>query len=184
MIWPFKKAAWPKSGRPEPRMYDYEVGHMETCGFYIHMVPLGGDAEQYINAHTHGVPESIEGQLDFQTLAGIPANTIGRIMWDLYDRAKAGERFRDGDRSTISDGKLPVRFKKVREGHPDRGDVLRVLLPCKNMKLPGEEGHDPTFFPLQATLDTEGPLPWGAAPGCNDVPQCAKGPTGPGETRS
>lgn len=165
---------WPKNGRPEPRMTEREIGHMSDpdCGFYIHMVPLGGEAQPYLNAHTHGVPETCDGQLDFQTVVNLLPRTISEVMWELVDRVKKGERFNDGDAAMIF-GTLRVTFKRFPEGHADRGDVLRVILPCSSNKLPGEEGHDPQFFPLQATLDT-GNLPWGEAPGCHDVPQCSR----------
>jgi len=139
-----------------------EIGFMDdpACGFYIHLVPLG---HGYMNVHTHGIPETLGGHLDLQVVVGLPSNTAMSLVWDLFRQIKAGKRFGDGSKGEVFDG-LPVRFKRFSEGHRDRGDVLRVILSCRHGKLPGEEGHDPGFAPLQTTLDTEN-LPWDDAPG-------------------
>jgi hypothetical protein len=141
-----------------------EIGHMSDpeCGFYIHLVPLG---RGYMNAHSHGIPETLDGHLDFQIVIELTADVAMNLVWDLFHQVKDGKRFSDGDRGEVFDG-LPVLFKQVPEGHPDRGDVLRVLLSSKEGTLPGDDDHDPEFAPLQATLDTEN-LPW-EAPGHGD----------------
>jgi hypothetical protein len=153
-----------------------EIECMEDpdCGFYIHFVPLS-ETEPYINAHTHGVPQSWPGQLDFQVVVNVGPESCATIFWNLVNRVKEGERFKDGDR-VHEVLQQPVLLKKFPEGHPDRGDVLRVLIPNSKADpptLPGDEGHDPEFFPLQASLDTEN-LPWGEAPGHDQVPGCER----------
>lgn len=173
-------SSWPKGGRPERHMYPNEVRSMEECGFYIHHVPLSR-SQPYINAHTHGVPESWEGQLDFQIVVNIGPESCYQIFWDLVDRTKEGERFKDGDR-VHEILKQPVLLKEVWEGRNlQKGyagrKVLRILLPDSRVDpatLPGDEGHDPEFFPLQETLDTEH-LPWDDIPGHRDVPDCDRG---------
>lgn len=186
---------------PEPRMRPNETKAMKDCGFYIHYVPLSED-EPYANAHTHGVPETwgagpctlcgteggdlainpacggcrgtgkVDAQLDFQIVVAIAPDSAARIFWDLVDRVKEGERFKCGDR-VHEILKQPILLRECPEGHPERGTVLRVLIPNSQVTpatLPGDEGHDPEFFPLQESLDTEN-LPWGDAPGHRDVPE-------------
>lgn len=156
-------------------------------GFLIHYVPLGGsDGCQYVNAHTHGVPESVgSDQLDWQVVVGIGTGAVHALFHDLYGRARAGERFRDGDRVEVfTTGRLaaaarregmrvglPVRFQAARDGR----EVLRVLLPDASYVLPGDEGHDPAWYPHQLGLDTDADtFPWGRAPGCGEVPECSR----------
>lgn len=188
--------------KPEARMHEWEANAMEESGFYIHFVPLSED-EPYVNAHTHGVPETwgagpcimcgtegddlainpacagcrgtgrVTAQLDFQIVVNVGPDSCAKIFWDLADRVKAGERFKCGDR-VHEILRQPILLREFPEGHPDRGTVLRVLIPNSQVEpatLPGDEGHDPEFFPLQETLDTEN-LPWGDAPGHGDVPEC------------
>jgi len=179
---------------PEQTMHEWELEAMKDCGFYIHFVPLGNH-HPYINAHTHGVPESwgagpcklcgtegddfsinpacggcrgagkVDPQLDFQIVVNVGPDSCSEIFWDLVERVEEGERFRDGDR-VHEILKQPILLKKVWEakdpgkGYPGR-EVLRILLPNSKASpptLPGDKEHDPEFFPLQETLDTENPL--------------------------
>ena len=87
------------------------------------------------NAHTHGMGKY--NHLDFQIVLHLAPEIIGTLLNDLGTRVQNGEKFVTGDVwSDILVG-YDVKFVEVYE--TDR-TVLRVLLPDKNNRFPGDEG--------------------------------------------
>lgn len=135
-------------------MAKWEGECMERDGFFVHWVQLG----DYVNTHTHGFPATWDHR-DFGVVLPIDLDTASAIFWRLAELVESGRKLEDGQvYDDVLQG-LRVRLALARE--VDR-DVLRVLLPDKSGKLPGEEGCDP-IFDGQARVDTDKPpTPTGA----------------------
>jgi len=101
---------------------------MTKYGFYAHFV-FDDDFDNSpsgVNLHTHGVTKSL-GHPDFQITVSLPIEVASGIFHNLYDRVKAGDRFKEGDEAAdILGGGFKVTFINAVEcGRP----VLRVILP-------------------------------------------------------
>lgn len=119
------------------KLKTWEDEHFKKSGFYMHFV----SGEHFINAHTHGFDRSW-GHLDFQLIFPVSQKVVGSIFWSFADRVKAGERFEAGTSVDEIIEDFPVRLSSAKEGGRD---VLRVILPDKNGKFPGDEGVDEVF---------------------------------------
>lgn len=88
------------------------------------------------NVHTHGMEKY--NHLDFQIVLALDPKITGTILNNMGQKVQAGKIFKDGDvlNDVLADG-YKVRLMATKEtGRP----VLRLLLPDKNNKLPGDYG--------------------------------------------
>lgn len=120
-------------------------------GFAVHGVHDYPDG--FANYHTHGIAETV-GHPDFQIVMPLPFDVSMSIFWTLFRRVKDGERFAAGQSADRVIKGYQVRFLEARE---DGRDVLRLLLPDKNGKFPGEPGCVPAWA-QQATVRLGGDL--------------------------
>lgn len=104
---------------------------LKSRGWYSHLV-LPEDAEQqWVNYHTHGLPE-LYGQLDFQFVLPVNPQTLHRLASTLVERVKKGERFGANMRLRGVMENHDVLLLKTHESQTDSRQVLRVILPDKN----------------------------------------------------
>lgn len=122
----------------------------ETHGFYAHYVfateaqaPARGRGPHYGNMHTHGFPESYDGQLDIQIVLPIPPEHGHGIFWEINDLLKKGTRFAHNDEiAGVLRPPYKIRlFKTTETGR----EVLRLIFPDKNGLFPGDAGVDPMY---------------------------------------
>lgn len=103
-------------------------------GFSVHAVVDYDDG--YYNVHTHGF-DVTWGHVDMQIVFPIDPKISHSLLWNFARKIKAGEKFKDGD---MVDG-IVTGFKvKLMGAVEDDRHVLRILLPDKNGKFPGDPG--------------------------------------------
>ena len=130
-----------KTGQMDQRsMNAWEIDAMKKSGFYVHYVsPIPGS--EFVNFHTHGFRKSWDHP-DFQIIIPIPPKVGHSLFWDLVDRVKAGEKFKDGDEVDELVRNFPVRLVTARE---TGRDVLRIIIPDKDGRFPGDAGVSELF---------------------------------------
>lgn len=102
-------------------------------GWASHYIPY----DNRINYHTHGV-ELTYNHLDFQITFPMPMESAHHIAGVLVQAVKDGEKFEEGKEYVgYLVGEYKLSFKKYME---NGRDVLRVLLPDENNRLPHEQG--------------------------------------------
>ena len=125
-------------------MEEFETMSMAVYGFFIHGTPAN-DGE-YMNFHTHGVPESFNHQ-DIQIVMPFDPGITAQVIHNIVDLIKNGNRFVNG--STSQDVLSEYRGKKqvVRfiDAVESGRQVLRVLIPDKNGFFPEDVECDPRF---------------------------------------
>lgn len=126
---------------------DWEASAMKECGFVVHFVfdefhgkphPLS----HLVNFHTHGFLETW-GHPDLQIVFPLPERVVMGTLWNFADRVKAGEKFVPGVRYLGIAGE-PYEVKLVEAEEAGR-KILRVLIPDKHNKLPGDPGVERAF---------------------------------------
>lgn len=127
--------------RKMTEIQDQEQEHLEKFGFYTHYV-LSDNANELCNYHTHGLPKT-RNHMDLQIVFPIPPKLAHNIFWTIVRLINEGFKFENNTISLdILHDNMPVKFVEVTETNRK---VLRVLLPDKNRKLPGEEGCNPKY---------------------------------------
>jgi hypothetical protein len=111
-----------------------EQQNLESYGWYSHFVVGEGDGQNWVNYHTHGLPEHY-GHLDFQFVLPIDGGTLHALATKLVDRVKKGERFVAGMRVSGLMGEYEVLLIQTIESRSMPRSVLRAILPDKNGNL-------------------------------------------------
>lgn len=125
---------------------DHEKQLLKEHGWLIHYVfeteesSLNGLA----NIHTHGLAETF-GHMDLQVVLPIAPETIHPVLHGIVHDIKNGKVFHPNERSSEVLQGMDVYFAPYTEH--DR-DVLRLILPDPNGRLPFEEDCD-AFYKRQ-----------------------------------
>jgi len=107
---------------------------LTSYGWYSHFVLPENGGQQWVNYHTHGLPE-LYGHLDFQLVLPIDRITLHALATKLVKRVQKGERFAPSMRvSGILDNHDILLAKTMETRSIDR-PVLRVILPDKDGNL-------------------------------------------------
>src|SRR4029077_9408842 len=124
--------------------YDEEA--LTSYGWYSHFVLSENGGQQWVNYHTHGLPE-LYGHLDFQLVLPIDRATLHALATKLVKRVQKGERFAPSVRvSGILDNHDIFLAKTMETRSIDR-PVLLAILPDKDGNL--DEAHLTGVFAAQ-----------------------------------
>lgn len=105
-----------------------EEQFLKSHGWYSHLMFPTDVESQWVNYHTHGLPEHY-GHLDFQFILPLDRATLHSLATILVDRVKKGERFADGMQVSGVARKYDVLLFKTNESQSNQRSVLRVILP-------------------------------------------------------
>lgn len=105
------------------------------------------------NFHTHGMAKY--GHLDFQMVLEYPHKEICRILNTLGLRVQAGNRYKSGD---LVYGIYEDCAVLLTEFEEDNRTVLRVIIPDRLNRFPGEDGCE---YPYTVQLFATDFLCWG-----------------------
>lgn len=105
---------------------------MDKYGWIAHYVADDSDYPLGANFHTHGMAENF-GHLDLQVVFPVDPQIVHSLFWNVFNRIKEGEQFKDGDTAErIAGGGYLVKFvDAIENGRP----VLRIILPDKDGNL-------------------------------------------------
>lgn len=125
---------------------------MNMYGFLTHAVmPCEHCPDAVYNLHTHGLEES-NNHKDLQIVLPVDPKIAHQIIWIIVHLIENGFKCIPGKRSSeVFDG-MDVEFMLAEE---TGRQVIRVLLPDKNGKLPSDEDCDPVYRE-QIFIDTSG----------------------------
>jgi len=111
-------------------------------GWIGHYVPERDEDKPGRNFHTHGFDETW-GHPDFQITMPLEPTVAHALFWILARRVKKGEKFETG---IPYEGILGSGFiTKFVEAKEDDRIVLRMLIPDKDGRLPGDDGCASAF---------------------------------------
>lgn len=116
---------------------------IEKYGFLIHYVPGPDD---WINAHTHGLAESM-GHADLQIVFPLRPEQAASFFHGVVDKIRAGAKYKAGDveMGVLLDKHerpIPLEFSDATEC--DR-PVLRVLIPDQFGRAPSDPACQEAF---------------------------------------
>lgn len=125
---------------------------MAIYGFYVHaVVPCEHHPNDTYNVHTHGLDKT-RNHRDLQIVLPIAPSLAHKLIWDIVNLIdNKGFKCVPGKRcSELLEG-MDVEFMLTQE---DGRDVIRILLPDKNGKLPSDKDCDEAFR-HQTSIDTD-----------------------------
>ena len=118
----------------ESEIYREEQEALTAHGWYSHFVLPENGNQDWVNYHTHGLPERY-GHLDFQLVLPVKPDTLYNLAARLVERVKKGERFVAGMRVSGILEDYDVLLVRMNESHTIHRPVLRVILPDKEGNL-------------------------------------------------
>ena len=125
----------------------WEAECLAQFGFWVDYVEdefagLPRPRSRMVNYHTHGFVESW-GHPDFQIVFPLPVADVMATLHTFAERVKKGDKFTAGQ---ICDEIIEEPYKvKLAAARECGRDVLRILVPDKANKFPGDAGVDPKF---------------------------------------
>ncbi len=131
---------------PEERRA-WEAKCLIESGFWVDYVHdefthLPHPLSHLVNYHTHGFSQ-LWKHPDFQIVLPLSPEQVMPTFHSFADRVRKGERFHAGQ--VVSEIiREPYKVKLVAARECDR-DVLRILVPDKKNRFPGDPGCDPAF---------------------------------------
>lgn len=117
---------------------NWEKKMLKKFGWYMDVILAEEYDDIHANYHTHGIKENFQ-HLDFQIVLDIDPEIANDIFFTLVDEVKKGTRYEEGKIYTGIITDLNIAFKQYKEMNRD---VLRVLLPDEDGKLPIESECD------------------------------------------
>lgn len=122
---------------------------MDKYGWVVHFVFPSSEEDFFANYHTHGLKENFN-HLDLQFVLPMERSLIHSLFHDIVDNIKDGVNYQEGKRYNNIIQRFDVKFKKFKDGERQ---VLRLLLPDENGKLPDEKGCNPTYASQLEDID-------------------------------
>jgi len=104
---------------------------MKKYGWFAHYVNDDSEYVLGINYHTHGLPETYDHP-DLQIVFPLEPKLAHSLFWNVINKIKDGEHFKDGDTAEGIVKGYSVKFMEAVEN--DR-TVLRIILPDKSGNL-------------------------------------------------
>jgi hypothetical protein len=123
---------------------EWEKKMLDECGWYMDAIYAEEFDEIHANYHTHGIQENLN-HMDFQLVFNLPPEVVNDIFFTLVADIRSGIKFEVNKvYSDILEGHNVAFAQYIEMGR----DVLRVLLPDENGKLPTEDDCD-EYYKLQ-----------------------------------
>lgn len=125
---------------------------MNMYGFFTHAVmPCEHHPDAVYNVHTHGLEKS-NNHKDLQIVLPVDPRSAHKIIWIVVHLIEDGFKCIPGKRTSEVFEGADVEFMLAEE---TGRQVIRILLPDENGKLPSDEDCNPAYRE-QIYIDTSG----------------------------
>lgn len=116
------------------------VAQMVVVDWFIHYVFDATNIPNIVNIHTHGLENY--NHLNFQLVLAVGTDEAKYILNTMGRRVQKGEVFHEGDMVSGIFEDCDITLKKY---HETGRDVLRIIIPDRNNRFPGEEGCEEPY---------------------------------------